>query len=281
MNVEQLPNFHIDRPKPAIARIEGRIETSFSEIDPSDMQPIPLHNIVWDGVSLTFKKVGDYSVPTGPFGMDIPVELYTGELGYEDIEGEQRKSNLTAITSGPKPVLFAGARNGFYAYDPLAKGKGDPFYVVGIQPAELEEDMKKLAAVYHELGHVLICDTNADLKLLKAALTRQKRHLPKIRKASAYGAELAMTIPNHVRQNPPPVNRNTLFTMDGSSRGAEKAISLFHERNAWAAGMNIVRANNYPTGYENPLSFFDYARLCLSSYGNHYRDQKFVKGWKK
>ena len=278
--MEREPSYDYERERRTEmeASIEGRVERSFTEIDISQAQPIPLHDITWLNAALTFGEIGRYSVPSGQFGMDVPVRLYAAQLEYIDKNGGKRKGDLTATTPKGKPVLFSGDSNGFYAHDPLMRGKADPFYVVGIQPEELAKNMNRLSAVYHELGHVLIFHKDADTQLLRAALTLQAKYLPEVSLAAKYASELAGLIPDSVRgQNLHPT-RNTLSRLEARLYSVGRIVSLFHERNAWAAGANLFRGNNYPTGFQEQRSYFKYAKLCLSSYARHYKDKRFVTG---
>lgn len=280
MGIESGPRGGFEAPRPVEARIEGQLESSFTEIDMDQASHVPLPGqITWDTARLTFQKVGRYNMPER-FGMYSNVLLYAGQLEYRGRNGNKRASNLSLTTSKDKPVLFTGTKNGFYAHDPLMGGRENPFYVVGLQVDELEDNMSRMSATWHELGHVAIFHTDADTKLLKAALSLKGRDLPNVRLAQVYGTELARALPYGFREKQPPVapTRQALTRLESRSRSVDKVVHLFHERNAWAAGMNMVRDNEYPTGFQSPASYFDYARLCLSSYAKYYGDRRFVQG---
>ena len=242
---------------------------------------VPLRDITWPAASLTVRQVGTYNMPER-FGLSSNVQLYTAELEYKGKNGRKRKSNLSLTTSKAKPVFFTGTTNGFYAHDPLMGGKENPFYVVGLQVDELAENMSRMSATWHELGHVALFHTDADIQLLRAAISLQGKDLPSVALANAYGNELAHALPYGLREQKTPLvmNRHTLFQLRGRSHHTERATSLFHERNAWAAGMHLVRTNEYPTGFQKPESYFDYARLCLATYERYYNEGKFVRGWR-
>lgn len=261
-------------------QIEGEVESSFTELDIDQATHIPLHDITWEKARFLFEEVGRYSLPQR-FGMSSDAKLYIGVLEYLDNKGQSRRKNLSLTTSENKPVLFTGTTNGFYAHDPLMAGRDEPFYVVGLELADLEEKLTRMAGTYHELGHVVLCHSNADTQLFQSALSLQKDDLPKVAKALTYGTELANAIPDHVRNDQPRADRQTLFRLSGRYNKIDMAKNLFHERNAWAAGMKIVRENDYPTGYSNPLSYFEYARLCLATYARYHDEEKFVKGLRK
>ncbi len=161
-------------------------------------------------------------------------------------------------------------------------GRENPFYVVGLQVDELAENMSRMSATWHELGHVTLFHTDADTQLLGAAISLRAQDLPPVALAKEYGNELARALPYGLREQKTPIalNRHTLFQLQGRSHHIERATSLFHERNAWAAGMHLVRASEYPTGFQKPESYFEYARLCLKTYERYYNEGKFVKGWK-
>lgn len=267
-----------ETPRQREALIEGEVESSFNEIDIDQAIHIPLPRAIkWQTASLTFREEGTYNKP-GLFGGII--QLYSGQLEYRISKNVKKKSNLALTTPKGKPVLFTGTTNGFYAHDPLSAGKDNPFYVIGIKPYELVDDSSRISSIWHEMGHVLIFHTDADNQLLLAALSLKTEDLPNIAKAKEYGTELARTISKNMRELNPPVNRFLITEMEASNYGLKKAMSLFHERNAWASGIKLARANQYPTGFQTRDGYFDYARLCLSTYAQHYSDEKFVNGWK-
>lgn len=283
MGIESGSGGGIELPRPVEGRIEGQIETSFTEIDIDQAQHVPLNDIAWPTARLSFaEQKGMTYTMRRLFGMSENLRLYVAQLEYQGANGKRKHANLSLTTSKARPVFFTGTRNGFYAHDPLMNGRDDPFYVVGLQPDELQENMSRMSAAYHELGHVLICHTDADIQILKAAVSLREKDLPSVKKAGAYGNDLEESLPYGFKEEKPvSTNRHTLFKLASRKHDTDRAMRLFHERNAWAAGMKLARANEYPTGFENPQSYFDYARLCLETYAEYYRDEKFLKGWKK
>ncbi len=282
MGVESGPR-EPDRPRKAEARIEGEVETSFVEIDIDQANHVPLPDtIAWDNARLKFKKVGQYNMPER-FGFSSNVDLYVGDLEYEDQNGNTQEANLSLAISEEKPILFTGTTNGFYAHDPLISGRDNPFYVVGLCVDELRGKMSHLSAVWHELGHVAIFHKDLDTKLLRGAITKREEDLPDVRMASEYVRGLTGVMPWYDFKDDPSfkVTRKNLFGLMSRNRKFDSAVSLFHERNAWAAGINISRRNGYPTGFQNPDSYFDYARLFLGSYGRYYNDRRFTEGFSK
>lgn len=283
MGLESGPSGGFERPRPHNDTIEGKVETTFTELDIDQATHIPLPaTITWSGAQLSFQQAGTYNMPER-FGMSSHIQVYTGQLDYVDENAKVRRANLSLTTSEDKPVLFTGTTNGFYAHDPLMAGRDDPYYVVGLQPYELMENMTRMSAAYHELGHVAIYHNDFDTQLLQAAVSLNGHDLPPVACAWIYGDELARAIPRSIREQEPAfqATRHELSRLQGRNYDVEKVIDLFHERNAWAAGMVLVRANGYPTGFERPGSYFDYGRLCLSSYAVHYRDLRFVHGLRK
>lgn len=282
MGIEGAPR-EPDRQRIIEARIEGEVESSFTEIDIDEARHIPLPDeIVWENARLLFKKAGTYVMPER-FGLTENIEVYAGVLEYKGQDGETRQTNLSLTTSEEKPVLFTGTRYGFYAHDPLAKNSDEPFYVAGLCVEDLKESMAKLSAVWHELGHIAIYHEDIDLQLLKGSITERKKDMPEVRKVLAYVAEMRDKMPwFEIKDNPNfTVSRRNMFRLMDRGYHFDAAVNLFHERNAWAAGANISRRNDYPTEFKNSNSYFDYARLCLSTYATYHRDDRFVKGFRK
>lgn len=283
MGIESGSGGGFELPRPVEGRIEGQVETSFTEIDIDQAQHVPLNDIAWPTARLSFaEQKGVTYTMRRLFGMSENLRLYVAQLEYKGKNGKRKTRNLSLTTSRSKPVFFTGTRNGFYAHDPLMNGRNDPFYVVGLQPDELQENMRSMSATYHELGHALICHTDADIQILKAAVSLRKKDLPNVKKAEAYGNDFIEALPyGFSKDKPVSTDRHTLFELASRKHDTDRSIRFFHERNAWAAGMKIARQNEYPTGFKDPQSYFDYARLCLESYAEYYRDRKFVAGWKK
>lgn len=271
------------RPRTLESRIEGEVESSFTEIDIDQAIHVPPPTqIAWPTARFSFQEAGIYNM-TERFGMSCNVQLYACQLEYRDKSGKKRKSNLSLTTSKDKPVLFTGTTNGFYAHDPLMSGREHPFYVVGLQVDELEENMSRMSSTWHELGHVVLFHTDVDTSLLQAAFFLQGKDLPDIAMARAYASDLANALPYGICEQQPPfeVTRHALTRLEARSHQTDRSMHLFHERNAWATGMYLVKKNDYPTGFQSPTSYFDYARLCLATYGRYYGDKKFVRGWKQ
>jgi len=270
------------RPRDVESRIEGKTQSRFVEVDydRATHVPLPAH-IVWPTARLSFQEVGRY-VMHERFGGRSNAHLYTGHLEYSDKNGEARKSPLSLMTSSDKPVLFTGTTNGFYAHDPLAAGREDQFYVVGLQVDELIENMARISAMWHELGHVSLYHTDADTKLLAAAISMREADLPHVALAKRYGSELAHALPYGIREGQPAphVTRSDLTDVRIRSQAVDTLIRIFHERNAWAAGMRLVRKNDYPTGFDDAASYFKYARYCLATYDRAHNERRFAKGWR-
>ena len=72
--------------------------------------------------------------------------------------------------------------------------------------------------------------------------------------------------------------RYALYQLHAGNRQTDKSARLFKERNAWAAGWYLIRKNYYPTGFQNPASYFEYAKLCLATYDRFYNDSRFAGG---
>lgn len=276
--MERMPDFYRDIPRTPSAEIEGKRERPFTEIDPGQMQPVPLRDIEWKNAALRFQEVGSILIPRGPFGMDMPALLYTGQL--EIGKGKKRTVNLTKLVEN-KPILFTGTGNGFFAYDPELVGRGDDLFAVGVQPDELEADMSKLSAVYHELGHVFICDGDLETQIVQAGISLSKKDLPPVRNARGFANVVAHGIPESLRVSRLRIHRKNLSRLEASNGAVSNGVSLFHERNAWAGGMRLARRLGLPTGFKNPESYFEYARLCLSTYADSRRDQRYVNGFRK
>jgi len=266
-------------PRTLEASIEGKGESSFTEIDMDQATHVPLPaQIAWPTARLSFQEVGRYNKPER--GSNSDIQLYVGYLEHPDKSGKEQKSNLSLITSKNKPILFTGTTNGFYAHDPLMSNREHQFYVVGLQVDELQENMSRMSAIWHELGHVALFHTNADTRLLQAAVSLQRKDLPDIAMIEAYSNDLTRALPDSIREQQPPfrVTRYTLCRLEAKSSQTDRSMHLFHERNAWAAGMHLVRGNEYPTGFKKATSYYEYARLCLAIYERYYGDKKFVRG---
>ena len=259
--------------------IEGAEISPIMEIAPDDAVDIPLPaTISWKGSRLEFTKV-DQSYLFKRRGSLTPLTLYQGSLVFPDAQGVKKKIDLSK-TTGNKPSYFTGCRNGFYAHDPLMNGDGSNFFVIGIQPFELEDDQRKIVSLDHELGHALLMKDNDDIKLFRTGVALNKRFLPKFAGIIRYARVLAEAIPErwHDTIKPEMVTRELLFEAARQNQNVDMGVRLFHERFAWAAGINLLRQRQSPTGFERPLSVIKYAKFCLQSYDSYYMDTRFVKG---
>lgn len=208
MSIEGGSSGGIEKPRPEFDRIEGKVESSFSEITMDDAIHVPLYDVTWSTANLIFRKVGTYTM-LGIWGGNI--ELYAGQFQYTGRDGDRQAVNLSLTTSREKPVLFTGTTNGFYAHDPLMVGRDDPFYVVGVIPDELQANMSRMSGIWHELGHVALFHTELDLQLLKAALSLKVADLPNVRLSLAYGNDLVKALPDRVRESPLVLTREGFF----------------------------------------------------------------------
>ncbi len=90
MGIESGPSGYIDKPRIAEARIEGEVETSFTEIDMDQATHVPLRDVTWPDACLTVKQVGTYNMPER-FGLSSHIQLYTAELEHRGRNGRKRK----------------------------------------------------------------------------------------------------------------------------------------------------------------------------------------------
>ena len=268
-------------------KIEGRVETAFTEITAEQTQPIVLPPaITWDTARLRFEQVkAAYSVPSGPFGREEQILLYEGILDYRSggnnrSGGQKLSLPLSSLVQGDKPIFFAGSYNGFYAHDPEMVGRSNPFYVVGIQPGELERNMARLCSIYHELGHVFVYSGNYDVQLFQAGLTLRTRYIPRVKGALRYAQFMDEAIEyDRLSRDQMITNRTELTRLELQYPEIAKAVSLFHERFAWAGGGRLKMRYNLPTGFEHSTSLATYGKFCLGTYAKAYHDKHFVDGW--
>lgn len=241
--------------------------------------PLP-SQIAWKDSRLVFEKV-DQTYTFKRYGWPVTVPLYQGHFEFKDKRGKPKLVNLTQTTR-TRPCYFTGSSTGFYAHDPRMNGNGDNFYVIGVQPYELEDDQKHIAGVDHELGHAILMDEEADTKLFQAGVALKAKYLPEYAGIIRYANVLAAAIPENWRKQikPESVGREMLGEARKGSRDVDVGVRLFHERYAWAAGINLSKRRQSPTGFERPSSVVDYAKFCLESYVRYYHDQRFVKGVK-
>lgn len=270
---------YIERgPRKQVASIEGRpvlpiVETT---IDESENTPLP-RQIAWENSRLVFNEI-DQTYIVKRYGWTTTIPLYQAHLEFKDKKGNPRQVDLTQTTR-TRPCYFTGSNTGFYAHDPRMNGNKDNFFVIGVQPDELEHDQTRVAGVYHELGHAILMDEEADTKLLLAGALNVK-YLPKYAGIIRYANVLAAAIPENLRKQikPENVGREILGEAIKRSQGVDVGVRLFHERYAWAAGINLSKWRQLPTGFKRPSSVVDYAKICLESYAQYYHDQRFVKG---
>ena len=273
------------RPKSPEINIEGRVETALAEINPADSLTVPLPpTITWDDAQLRFERVDDYMMPLR-FTMGEHIDLYTGFIDFVDRNsGINRTANISSLISSKVPVLYTGTQNGFYAHDPRVIGrckKDYPFYVVGVQPGELEESQGKLSAVWHENGHIRIMHKGYDTRLFESAIN-YRDNLPKIQKIKIYLNNLDQIIQQSTRSAlaSTQITQQILHDSCNWDSQIDKAISLFHERNAWAGGAHITRHYGLPIGFQRNTSYAEYARFCLSTYAEGYHEDRFTNGWR-
>ena len=253
-------------------RIEGRIERPFIETPPSDITPIELEDIHWEnGTALRFHNVGRALLPLGHFGMEIPLILYVADLEMNDGE---RVAHLSSLTSKGKPTLFTGSQSGFFAFDPAIARKNDPYYLIGVESEELKETIASLSAVYHEMGHVKIMHEGYDLSLVEAALKRDGDFLPPVLNAARYATPMVKHMPEPDKK----VTIGRLRELVHQNRMVNHHLSVFHERNAWAAGANIAHAKKLPLGFERWSSYVEYAKFCLKTYEDERGDRRYTGG---
>ena len=268
-------------PRKQVASIDGEPVSSIVETTIDESEDIPLPpQIAWGDSRLVFKKI-DQTYTFKRYGWPTTITLYQAHLEFEDKKGKPRQVNLTQTTR-TRPCYFTGSRTGFYAHDPKMSGNEDDFYIIGVQPYELEDDQKHIAGVDHELGHAILYDEEADTKLLQAGVALEGRYLPEYAGIIRYANVLAAAIPENWRKQikPESVGREMLGEARKRSQDVDVGVRLFHERYAWAAGINLSKRRQSPTGFEKPSSVVDYAKFCLESYVRYYHDQRFVKGVK-
>jgi len=268
-------------PKKQVATIEGEPVSSIVEISIDESEDIPLPpQIPWQDSRLVFEKV-DQTYTFKRYGWPVTVPLYLAHFEFKDKKGRPKRINLTQTTR-TRPCYFTGSSTGFYAHDPKMNGRDDNFYVIGVQPYELEDDQKHIAGVDHELGHAILMDEEADTKLFQAGISLSGDNLPEYAGIIRYANVLAAAIPERWRKQikSDEVERTTLGEARKESHNVDLGVRLFHERYAWAAGINLSKRRQSPTGFERPSSVVDYAKFCLESYVRYYHDQRFVKGVK-
>ena len=264
--------------RPSI-NIEGEPISPFREITIDEADPVDLRDITWtrNQAGISFEQVGTYRKKR--FGNSEQYNLYMASSQHLDPDGQSRQTDLTNISS-KKRILFTGSRNGFFMHDPAWVGVDADFYVVGVNPFELEEDIKQHAGTYHEIGHVLIVDCGFDAALLRAAVELERKHLPAVAMSLAYGIDLATSISEQSRTNMKgkQLDSRALIELMVDEPRVDDSLRLFHERNAWAAGMRLQRQHNFPTGFEEKRSVAKYARCFLETYVASYADRRFVEG---
>lgn len=236
--------------------IEGEPIEVMEEIEIDRAQPLDLPTqIVWPDSRLEFaplKQTYDLMVDFE----DLKFPLYTGKLVYRLSNGMERVLDLSHQTAN-RPTVFTGSRHGFFAHDPRKSKRSEEFYLVGVEPHTLLSDQRRLVSIYHELGHVEIYDRDEDVKLLHAAQQHDAAQLP-----GRAGIEAYM---------------KTLADADDEWDKA-RGMSIFHERFAWAGGLQLSHRVGAPLGFREPQSALTYAKYCLSTYARFHNDQRFVRG---
>lgn len=273
---------------PKTINIEGEPISALVEIRIDESRHIPLpREIKWSDGRLVFTEVEQvYAIRT--YGIDEEIKLYEAVFEYGEGKGAN-KVDLSREINRFIPCYFTGSANGFYAHDPMMKGKQDNFYVVGIQPDDLERDQRKVLSMDHELGHVWLMDQKSDLRMFWSALRNDKTYLPEYKGIMyagiiEYARKLMGVILEEWKGSAlefDDFNRAILFQAMSEEGGVDKNIRLFHERFAWAAGINLSRGKGFPTGFEKQKSIMEYARFCLASYARAFYDKRFVEGFKK
>jgi hypothetical protein len=276
---EPIP-FMDHNPKAISVEIEGRFETTFTEITAEQSVGMSLPaSITWNNARIRFQETQlSYSIQDTPFDEYQNAILYSAELDYfPKKSGQLTTVSLSGSSLLDKPVLFCGSRNGFYALDPKAEGVDRPYYLVGVQPGPLEERLAKINAIWHELVHIYIYAQNYDLSLFKAGLTRKSRFLPPVAAAFQYGVNMAYAIEESGLSSDVRVSdRHDLALLRSRNTEIQKAYSLFTERNAWAGAGRLVMEYDLPTGFQLQSSFSEYARACLTTYAEGFHDSRFV-----
>lgn len=275
------------RPRgPETIRIEGSEvkamrETTIDQVDQTD-----LFDIDWEDqrAGLRVTKVGIYHKKV--YGEEVRYPLY--ELTawhYNSTQAKNVPVNLSDKVTTRKKTLFTGSRSGFFMHDPAWAGIDTDYYVVGVNPFELRDDIRKNAATFHELGHALIVDRRLDLRLFRSALHPEAIALPPVAMAAAYRALLRVALLGggslealKEAQGISRVDSRVQFELMNENREFDAAMRVFHERNAWAAAMHLFRKYAFPSGYEHSKSLETYAQFCLETYRRAFGEKKFTKG---
>lgn len=191
----------------------------------------------------------------------------------------QREINLTTGTpASPFPVFFTGTPGYNWANDPAIDGNRGDFNVIGLDIDEISRNPMALTALWHELGHVRVFSEGSDVAIAKAAQHVDASYLPEIMSDVNYAVEIGRHL-NHLGR---PIEGLTDLWRDYVSQSHElnRAYRLFHERQAWAYGYQIMKAIGAPKVFEHSSSFADYAKACLASYARAFSDNQFVDGIK-
>jgi hypothetical protein len=166
-------------------------------------------------------------------------------------------------------------------HDPEASGQDTDFYVIGLNPYELENNIKHNDGTWHELGHAILVDNLIDAKLMHSAFSLKSKHLPEVALADKYRGILAQSIPESIQGKDHPLDffiQWIIWQLCNNNYELNNAFKLFHERNAWAAGYRLQKNIGFPSGFQNFLSRIKYSDLCLESYSHKYHDPRFIKG---
>ncbi|MCB9813232.1 MAG: hypothetical protein H6772_02380 [Pseudomonadales bacterium] len=262
-------------------RIEGSEISTFREITIDETDPVDLFDISWPNYNagIKFKKVGSYSKKR--YGVEERYPLYEAIAIFKDLKNKVHEINLTKTTSR-KRCLFTGSNSGFFMHDPAWVGIDSDYYVVGINPRELQADIRRQIATYHELGHAEIVDHGYDTQLLKGSTTMKDKDLPAISMIKAYAKKVKDALIG-ARYDIEKIKNITitpqiLFALMNDDTEIDSSIRLFHERNAWAGGDKLIRKHKFPIGFEKKSSLREYSQFCLETYARYYSEAKFTKG---
>ncbi|OGG09875.1 hypothetical protein A2154_04535 [Candidatus Gottesmanbacteria bacterium RBG_16_43_7] len=280
--MEYAPRFDFEPKQNDGIEIEGRIERPFSETEITLTRPTVLpKTIIWPNARLRFTDLKtSYNAPIGTFGLEVPVNLYFGALDYVDRHNHVKTLDLSSLAIDQQPICFSGSENGFYAHDPETIGRKRSFYLIGVQPDELIDNMRRIVAIYHELGHVFLFANNYDISLVQAAITKKRKDVPELNGILAYAQNLAYLllqekVPNDTQIN----NRFQLTRLESQHYRVGDGVSLFHERYAWAGGGRLMIKHDLPSGFKKATSFTEYAKFCLGTYAKAHKDDRFTHGF--
>lgn len=261
--------------------IEGSEISAFKEITIDDTAPTELTNIWWSAYNagISFENVGNYS--RVQYGLEVAHPLYIAVARYTDSNGQIQTRDFTAVTKG-KRCLFTGSNTGFFMHNPAWKGLDTDFYVIGVDQWELQRDIRKNIAIYHELEHAVLADLGYDVQLLTASAQNSDEKLPPVAKIQAYSRRMRTALEgsrfsvNKIGQSQ--ITPELLFALMEADFDIDSNMRLFHERNAWAGGIRLQKEHQFPSGFRSKLSTLTYAQFCLETYARAYSDNSFTHG---